>query len=238
MKRTQLTRTLMGIGLTLILSSVGLVPAQAASAPVITWGDSAIADGSSYVFGAVPAAPTCTATEDLAPVTCAVEGYSTLVGIHVLTATAVASDTVTTTVETRSYTVTGWTFKGFAKPVKANVVNKVKAGSTVPLKFRVFVGGNEATSIGVVSSITAQKYDCVTGAPLADPVSVTKATQKSLRLRYYDRGFHQNWKTPKLPKKVAMTKVKGKKPAPAPVCYMVVVTTQDASTLSAKFQLR
>lgn len=236
MKRTQLTRTLMGIGLTLILSSVGLVPAQAASAPVITW-DSAIADGSSHVFGAVPAAPTCTAT-DLAPVTCAVEGYSTLVGTHVLTATAVGSDTVTTTVETRSYTVTGWTFKGFAKPVKANVVNKVKAGSTVPLKFRVFMGTREATSIRFVSSITAQKYDCVTGAPLADPVSVTKATQKSLRLRYYDRGFHQNWKTPKLPKKVAMTKVKGKKPAPAPVCYMVVVTTQDASTLSAKFQLK
>lgn len=237
MKRTQLTRTLMGIGLTLILSSVGLVPAQAASAPVITW-DSAIADGSSYVFGAVPAAPTCTATEDLAPVTCAVEGYSTLVGTHVLTATAVASDTVTTTVETRSYTVTGWTFRGFAKPVKANVVNKVKAGSTVPLKFRVFVGGNEARSIGVVSSITAQKYVCGADTLIGSAVSVTKATQKSLRLRYYDRGFHQNWKTPKLPKKVAMTKVKGKKPAPAPVCYMVVVTTQDASTLSAKFQLR
>lgn len=236
MKRTQLTRTLVGIGLTLILSAVGLVPAHAASAPVITW-DSAIADGSSYVFGAVPAAPTCTATEDLAPVACAVEGYSTLVGTHVLTATAVGSDTVTTTIENRSYTVTGWTFKGFAKPVKANVVNKVKAGSTVPLKFKVLVGGVNAKSTRVVTGITAQQYDCTTLALMGSATSVTK-DHKGLRLRFYDGSFHQNWKTPKMPKKVAMTKVKGKKPVPVGVCYMVTVTTQDASTLSAKFQLK
>jgi len=236
MTRTQLTRTLMGIGLTLILSSVGLVPAQAASAPVITW-DSAITDGSSYVFGAVPAAPTCTATEDLAPVTCAVEGYSTLVGTHVLTATAVGSDAVTPTVETRSYTVTAWTFKGFDKPVKAKVVNKVKAGSTVPLKFRVYVGATKAKSISVVSSITAQQYVCGTDTLIGSAVSVTKA-QKGLRLRYYDGRFHQNWKTPKLPKKVAVAKVKGKKPVLASVCYVVVVATQDASTLSAQFRLK
>ena len=105
MSRTKLTRTLLGVGLTLILSSVGLVPASAASAPVITW-QTSIVDGASYVFGEVPAAPTCEATEDLVPVTCTVEGYSTAVGTVVLTATGFGSDGLTNTVETRTYTVT------------------------------------------------------------------------------------------------------------------------------------
>lgn len=236
MSTSRLTRTLIGAGLTLILSSVGLVPANAASAPVITW-DPQIVDGASYLFGEVPAAPGCTATEDGVPVTCTVDGYSTAVGTQVLTATGVGTDGVTTTVETRTYTVTAWTLKGFDKPVKANVVNKVKAGSTVPLKFRVYQGADKAKSVSVVSSITAQQYDCTTLAPIGAATSVTK-DHKGLRLRYYDGRFHQNWKTPKLPKKPVVTKVKGKKPVLAGVCYQVVLTTQDQSTLTAKFQLK
>lgn len=236
MSRAKLTRTLLGVGLTLILSSVGLVPASAASAPVITW-QTSIVDGASYVFGEVPAAPTCEATEDLVPVTCTVEGYSTAVGTVVLTATGFGSDGLTNTVETRTYTVTPWTFKGFDKPVKANVVNKVKAGSTVPLKFRVYQGDTKAKSISVVQSITAQQYECTTQALIGSPVSVT-GKSKGHRLSYSDGRFRQNWKTPKLPKKPAIAKVKGKKPAAPATCYVVVLTTQDSSTLSAKFQLK
>lgn len=238
MTTTKLARTLIGAGLTLVLSSVGLVPASAASAPVITW-DSAITDGASYVFGdsVLAGVPTCTATEDLAAVACVVSGYDASVGTHVLTATAVSSDAITTTVEIRTYTVTAWTLKGFDKPVKANVVNKVKAGSTVPLKFRVYLGATKAKSATVVSSITAQQYVCSTQALIGDPVSITK-DKKGLRLRYYDGRFHQNWKTPKLAKTAAAAKVKGKKPAVAPTCYVIVVTTQDNSTLSASFQLK
>lgn len=236
MTKTTLARTIVGAGLTLVLSSIGLVPATAASAPVVTWSDTQIVDGASFVFGTVPAAPTCTATEDGAPVSCVVTGYSTAVGTQVLTATGYGSDGLTNTVENRTYTVTAWTLKGFYKPVKANVVNKVKAGSTVPLKFKVS-GTAGAPASSVVSSITAQQYDCISLAPMGSPVSVTK-NQKGLKLRYYDRSFHQNWKTPKLPKKVAVTKVKGKKPVLAGPCYVVTVTTADASTLSAKFQLK
>lgn len=236
MSRTKLTRTLIGVGLTLILSSVGLVPASAASAPVITW-QTTIVDGASYVFGEVPAAPTCEAAEDGVPVTCTVEGYSTAVGAVVLTATGFGSDGATNTVETRSYSVTAWTFKGFDKPVKATVVNKVKAGSTVPLKFRVYQGADKAKSISVVSSITAQQYECTTQALIGSPASITTG-KKGQRLTYSDGRFRQNWKTPKLPKKVAVTKVKGKKPATSATCYIVVLTTQDSSTLSAKFQLK
>ncbi|PFG16060.1 hypothetical protein ATK74_0589 [Propionicimonas paludicola] len=236
MSKARLARTLIGVGLTLVLSSIGLVPASAASAPVITW-DSQIVNGASYLFGEVPSAPTCTATEDGVPVTCTVEGYSAAVGTQVLTATGVASDGVTTTVDTRTYTVTAWRLKGFDRPVKNNVVNKVKAGSTVPLKFRVYQGATKAKSVSVVSSITAQRFDCASLALVGDPVSVT-ADRKGQRLRYYDGRFHQNWKTPKLSAPLSVTKAKGKKPVRTAACYRIVLTTQDASTLSATFQLR
>jgi hypothetical protein len=232
MIRATLGRTLLGAALALALSTVGLAPASAASAPVITW-QGAIVDGASYLYGQVPAEPTCTATEDLAPVPCTVTGYETGVGVHVLTATAIASDAVTTTVETRTYTVTGWTLTGFYKPVKMNTVNRVKAGSTVPLKFKVFKGSAKATSASVVASFTAQRFDCATLVPVGAPAPV--ATTKGFRLKYRDGAFHQNWKTPKLPKPA---KVKGKKIAPAPTCYAVTLLTQDGSSLTANFRLK
>ena len=46
-----------------------------------------------------------------------------------------------TTTVSRTYTVQKWTLKGFYPPVDMNgVVNTVKGGSTVPLKFEVFAG--------------------------------------------------------------------------------------------------
>ena len=232
MIRAKLGRTLLGAALALALSTVGLAPASAASAPVITW-QGAITDGASYVYGQVPAAPTCIATEDLVPVPCAVTGYDKAVGEHLLTATAVASDGVTTTIETRTYTVTAWKLTGFFKPVKMNKVNKVKAGSTVPLKFKVYRGSKKASSTGVVVSLTAQRYDCTTLATMGAPVPVAKS-HKGYRLKYRNGAFHQNWKTPKLPKPV---KVKGKKTV-VPACYVVTLTTQDGSSLTANFRLK
>lgn len=232
MIRPRLGRTLLGVALTLALSTLTLAPATAASAPVITW-QSTITDGASYVFGEVPAAPTCTATEDLVPVPCTVTGYDTAVGPHTLTATAIASDGVTMTVETLAYTVTSWTLRGFYKPVKMTTVNRVKAGSMVPLKFRVYQGATKRTSTSVVSTFTAQKVECTTLAPLAAAVPVAR-DKSGFRLRYRDGAYHQNWKTPKLPKPV---KVKGKKVV-VPTCYQVVLTTDDGSTLSASFRLK
>lgn len=233
MTRSTLGRTLVGAALTVLLSTAALVPASAASAPVITW-QGLISDGASYPYGQVPAAPTCTATEDLAPVACTVTGYDTTVGVHVLTATAIASDAVTTSVQTRTYTVTAWSLKGFYKPVRMGAVNKVKAGSTVPLKFKVYAGAAKAKSITVVESLTAQQYDCTTLAAVGTPVAVATA-HKGFRLTYRDGAFHQNWKTPKLPK---AAKAKGKKAAPVTACYQVTLTTQDASTLTATFLLK
>lgn len=232
----KLGRALFGAALTVALSTFALAPAQAVSTPVITWQAPAdgvlITDGASYLYGEVPAAPTCTATEDLVAVDCVVTGYEATVGTHVLTATATASD-LTTATEVRTYTVTAWTLKGFARPVKETGVNKVKAGATVPFKFKVYQGEAKARSAEVVASFTAQQYDCTTLAPIGAAVPVAKDA-KGFRLKYRDGAFHQNWKTPKLPKPA---KAKPKLPA-VTACYAVTLTTQDGSTLSASFLLK
>ena len=184
---------------------------------------------SSYVYGQVPSAA-CTATVDLAPVPCVVDGYADTVGVHTLTALVQGSPTTPTI----SYTVTAWTLKGFGKPVRMTGVNKVKAGSTVPLTFKVYEGTTKAKSAGVVAGFTAQQYECTTLAAIGAPVPVA-STRKGFTLKYRNGAFHQNWKTPK-PAKAA--KVKGKKPAAASVCYTVTLTTKDASTLTANFLLK
>ncbi|MDQ7993228.1 MAG: PxKF domain-containing protein [Propionicimonas sp.] len=232
MIRSKLGRTLLGAVLTVAFTTVALAPASAASTPVITWQGS-IADGASYVFGQVPAGPTCTATEDLVPVSCVVTGYSTAVGSHTLTATAIASDLVTTAVEYRSYTVTAWKLKGFYKPVRMNTINKVKAGSTVPLKFKIYQGTTKKKSTNAVASLTAQRYDCTTLAPIGAAVPIA-STHKGYRLKYRNGAYHQNWKTPKLPKSA---KAKGK-PTSVGACYTVTLTAKDASTLTANFRLK
>lgn len=74
--------------------------------PVITWA-SPIADGASFVFGAVPVAPTCTAWDEGSGVNaagCLVSGHATGPGVHTLTATA-TDNAGNTTTERRSYAV-------------------------------------------------------------------------------------------------------------------------------------
>ena len=118
--------------------------------PTLTW-TGGPANGGSYYFGSVPAAPTCTAIDPLysGPNGCTVAGYSNLVGSHTMTATAldVAGNSYS---ETRSYTVLAWTLNGFFQPVDMNgVLNTVKNGSTVPLKFEIFAGPTELTDTAI-----------------------------------------------------------------------------------------
>jgi hypothetical protein len=191
------------------------------TAPGIAW-DSAIKDGDRSVFGSVPAEPTCTATDDLSgPKNCEVTGYSTAVGTHTLTATA--HDTAgNEKVESLSYTVDPWTLKGFYQPVDMgdNVVNTIKGGSTVPLKFEVFAGPTELTSVNVIKPSFA-KVSCDANAK-ADDVEVTATGGTSLRYDSVAGQFVYNWQTPKA----------------AGSCYTVTMTTQDGSKLEAQFKLK
>jgi hypothetical protein len=116
-------------------------------------------------------------------------------------------------------TVPLMTISGFYSPVDMNgVVNTVKGGSTVPLKFEVYQDGVELTDTAVIASFTVSKTNCELGA---DEAVIESTTTGNTSLKYAGGQFHQNWKTPK---------TKG--------CYKVVVTTVDGTSLEALFKLK
>ena len=189
--------------------------------PVISWVGGP-ADGSSHVFGSVPAAATCTATDTVSgSVDCQVTGHGTTVGSHTMTATA-TDDAGNTATATRSYSVSAWRLGGFYQPVDmGSVLNTVKGGSTVPLKFEVFAGSTEITATSAILSFVQKKVTCGTTIGTDD---IEFTTTGGTALRYDTTGgqFIQNWQTPKLPG----------------ACYIVTMTTQDGSTISASFKLK
>ncbi|WP_183098548.1 family 43 glycosylhydrolase [Nocardioides pelophilus] len=207
-------------GTNLQWSEVWALPVQVDdTAPALSW-QGAITDGASYTFGSVPAAPTCTAADaDSGPGDCTVVGYQTRVGTHTLTASAtdVAGNRTT---EQVTYTVTPWRIAGFYRPVDMDgVVNTVRAGSTVPLKFEVFAGDTELTALSAVDGLSTREVACDTGAP-TDAVETT--TTGGTELTYADGEFQYSWRTPRR---------RGS-------CYQVTVATVDGSEVSALFLLR
>jgi hypothetical protein len=189
--------------------------------PAITWVGGPAA-GSTHVFGSVPSAPTCTAVDlVVGAVACQVTGYSTAVGTHTLTATA--TDGTNPAGATRSYTVAAWRLAGFHQPVDmgATVWNSVKGGSTVPLKFEVFAGATELVGTSAVLTFTQKQIVCGTSTVI-DEIEVTTTGGTTLRYDATGGQFIQNWQTPKSPG----------------ACYVVTVTTQDGSKISANFKLK
>ena len=103
-----------------------------------------------------------------------------------------------------------------------NVVNVVKGGSTVPLKFNVYDCHNvERTSVSDILYQSAQvaEYNCQNN--VEDPMGDLPNTGATA-LRYDGSQFIQNWKTPN---------TKGK-------CYVVRVTTIDGSYIQALFKTK
>jgi hypothetical protein len=195
------------------------------TSPTITWNGGPDAGGS-YYFGFVPAAPTCTAADALSgPNGCSVTGYDNTVGSHTLTATAydIAGNSK---VETRKYTVLAWTLNGFFQPVDMTpeggtvVYNVVKNGSTVPLKFKIFASV-ELTDIAYIKSLNYDQVTCYSDATTAT-IETVATGNTALRYDFTSGQFVYNWKTPNK----------------AGNCYVVVLTTQDGSTLVAYFKLK
>lgn len=248
------SRAVIGTALALALGGFALTPAFAADGPAITWNSvpNTITNGATYAYGAVPAADTCTALDSsvdpAVAVDCVVSGYDTTVGTHTLTATATDSLSVTATA-TVSYTVTPWTLNGFLRPVKAGV-NKIKAGQTVPLKFRIYTDAAKTTQVTDKTQVglTTQLVSCTDFTALADPVALS-STKKGFQLKYTDGKFQQNWKTPKaswVTKTITKTVQHGKKTVTivkkvkvkVSGCYVVTATAADGSSISAKFRLK
>jgi len=186
------------------------------------------ANGSSYIFGSVPAAPTCSASDALSGLAaaCSVTGYSTAVGTHTVTASA-TDNAGNSNSASATYTVLAWTLRGFYQPVDMSVDypaiivwNTVKGGSTVPLKFEVFKGTTESTDVADVMSFSARAVPCTGGAEdLIELFSTTGGT--SLRYDATAGQFIQNWKTPT-----------------GAGCYKTTMTTQDGSTIFAFFKTK
>jgi hypothetical protein len=192
-----------------------------ATPPSVTW-NGGPGDGGNYYFGSVPTAGTCTASDALSgPNNCNVGGYSAAVGSHTLTATA-HDNAGNETQEQRSYSVLAWTLLGFYQPTDmGGVLNTVKGGSTVPLKFEAFAGPTELADTAAVKSLAAKQVTCDTAAP-TDDVEVTATGGTALRYDATGGQFIYNWQTPKQ----------------AGNCYVVTMTTQDGSTLVAKFKTK
>jgi hypothetical protein len=98
------------------------------------------------------------------------------------------------------------------------VLNTVKGGSTVPMKFQVFSGTTELTDTALVA-MSAKQVTCAAGAPTAE---IELLGSGATALRYADGTFQYNWKTPATPG----------------ACYAVTATTGDGSALTALFKLR
>jgi beta propeller repeat protein len=125
---------------------------------------------------------------------------------------------------------TTWTIEGFYAPVDMNgVVNTIRSGQAVALKFEVFdENGQELTDTAIVESLTQKKISCTTlqGEPtdaIEEPITNVGNTQLT-----YDQDagqFIQHWKTP---------------PRQPNTCWEVKLTTTDdsSSSISAYFRLR
>jgi hypothetical protein len=181
-----------------------------------------VTNGGIYYYSFVPGSPTCTASDALSSVkTCDVTGHSSAIGTHTLTATA-TDRAGNVEIATLSYTVKSWTTNGYFQPVDMNnVLNTVKNGSTVPLKFEIFAGPTELTTTAIVKGFSATMVACNAAAG-TDEVEITSTGGTVLRYDTTAGQFIQNWQTPKTPG----------------ACYRTTITTQDNSQISAFFQLK
>jgi hypothetical protein len=179
--------------------------------------------GGSYIFGSVPPAPTCTASDAVSGLAgCAVTGYSTLVGSHTLVATATDNAGRTATA-TAAYTVLPWTLAGFYRPVDMDgILNVVRGGATVPLKFEVFAGPTELTDVTSIALFKTAAISCSTQSGLADEIEIESTGGTSLRYDPSGGQFIQNWQTPRT----------------SGVCYRATMTTLDGSSLTAYFRTK
>jgi|CXWL01.1.fsa_nt_gi hypothetical protein len=123
-----------------------------------------------------------------------------------------------------------WKMSGFYHPVDMNgMINTIKGGQSVPLKFEVFdgipAGTTERTSVLDISKFTQAKLPTCSNfaATPSDAVEITNTGGTSLKYDTTAGQFQANWKTPKLPN----------------TCWVVKVNaTNNGESLTAYFKLK
>lgn len=120
---------------------------------------------------------------------------------------------------TVTVTLTG---NGYFQPVDmGSVINTVKNGSTVPLKWNIPTPSGFISSLAVVTSFQQIKVSC-SSATTEDAIEIVTTGGTSLRYDATANQYIQNWQTPKLPG----------------ACYRAVVTFVGGSSISANFKLK
>jgi len=186
----------------------GNINAQATSASgaVVSY----TATGSDLVDGTVPADCTPASGSTFAP------GMTTV--------SCTASDSRSNTSDAGTFTVTvSFAFNGFFAPVDNNgVLNTIKGGQSVPLKWAIPNGsGGFISSLSVVSGLKQASFTCTAGAP-TDDVEATSTGGTSLRYDTTANQYIYNWQSPK----------------GAGSCYKVTVYLTDGTSKSALFKTK
>ena len=140
-----------------------------------------------------------TSVTSLTPSQCAVDtstGAVTFIGVGTCTLRAAVAEGTNYLAATATYALTArYVFTGFDRPVDNNgVLNVVKAGQAVPLKFRL----TDATGAGVTTltsvNVTVASLSCTSGTTSDE---LEEYAAGSSGLQNLGDGYYQfNWKTP------------------------------------------
>jgi hypothetical protein len=172
-----------------------------------------------------PVAYPATATDTVAGVfaaSCAPPSGSVF-GPGTRTVQCSATDPAGNTAATGSFTVTvRFEFNGFLAPVDNNgVLNVIKGGSTVPIKWQLpNQSGGFIGDLAVVTRTTAGEVAC--GSGLSDDLTAVATGGTSLRYDSTANQYIYNWQSPKAPGK----------------CYQVTIGFAGGQSYSVKFQLK
>jgi Uri superfamily endonuclease len=194
----------------------GSVPAFTASYTGLVAGDTAASLTGSLLF-TVKDYPGLTT-----PVTVSA---STFAGTYAIVPSGPTSGNYNITFANGTLTIGGWTLNGFYQPVDmipVGVLNTVKGGSTVPMKFNIFAGGVERKSVADILNFQFQEFTCGATGTFESPIEVTTTGGTSLRYDTTGGQFIENWQTPKTANK----------------CYQVRMTALDGTHLDAFFKTK
>lgn len=127
-------------------------------------------------------------------------------------------------VATATFAVTvSFAWNGFFAPVDmGGVLNTIKGGSSVPLKWSITDGsGGHVSSLAVVSAVRQARITCATNA-VTDDIEAPTSGATVLRYDATANQYVYNWQSPK----------------GAGVCYRLTVTLTDGTSRSADFKTR
>jgi len=115
------------------------------------------------------------------------------------------------------------TTNGYFQPVDMDgIVNTIKAGSTVPMKFRTACSTLTLGDLSAIKSFVVVRVPCADLSSLTDQIETTTSGATVLRWSATDQQYIQNWQTPTLRN----------------VCYRVTTTMADDDTLVAYFRTK